>query len=110
MDFFDAKTGVVVGGNYLKDKDNSNNILYTRNGGRTWKKADQPVLGYRSGVAYVTKNFCVATGTSGTDISVDGGKTWKNISNLSFNAVKSADKAIILVGNNGQVYKLSVIP
>lgn len=110
LDFFDAKNGIVVGGNYLKDKDNSNNVLYTKNGGKTWKKSKQPVSGYRSGVTYVTKDFCVATGTSGTDISNDGGRTWQNISTLSFNAVKSADKVIFLVGGKGQVYQLKLNP
>jgi len=106
IDFFDDKNGIVVGGNYLKDKDNANNVLYTKNGGKTWKKVTKPVAGYRSGVTYVTKDFCVATGTSGTDVSEDGGRTWKNISALSFNAVKSTDKTIILVGGKGNIYKL----
>jgi len=106
IDFFDNKNGIVVGGNYLKDKDNANNVLYTKNGGKTWKKPQTPVSGFRSAVTYITKDFCVATGTSGTDISEDGGRTWQNISTLSFNAVKSADKAIILVGGRGNIYKL----
>lgn len=110
LDFFDEKNGIVVGGNYLKDKDNTNNVLYTRNGGKTWKKSKQPVAGYRSGVTYVTKDFCVATGTSGTDISKDGGKNWQNISLLSFNAVKAFDQTIILVGGKGNIYKLNIKP
>lgn len=110
LDFFDDKNGIVVGGNYLKDKDNTNNVLYTKNGGKTWKKSEQPVAGYRSGVTYVTKDFCVATGTSGTDVSTDGGRIWKNISLLSFNAVKAADQTIILAGGKGQVYQLKLMP
>jgi photosystem II stability/assembly factor-like uncharacterized protein len=110
LDFVDGKNGIVTGGNYLKDKDNSNNVLYTKNGGRTWKKSKQPVAGYRSGVTYVTKDFCVATGTSGTDVSTDGGKHWQNISSLSFNAVKSADQTIILAGGKGQIYQLKLVP
>ena len=45
--------------------------------------ADSPVLGYRSDVMYIDLNTLVATGTSGTDISTDGGKNWKNISTKS---------------------------
>lgn len=110
LDFFDEKNGIVVGGNYLKDKDNTNNVLYTKNGGKTWKKSKQPVAGYRSGVTYVTKDFCVATGTSGTDISTDGGKNWQNISPLSFNAVKAFDQTIILAGGEGLIYQLKLMP
>ena len=108
IDFFDAKTGIAVGGNYLKDKDNSNNVLYTKNGGKSWVKSKVPVLGYRSGVTYIDKNICVATGTSGTDISMDGGKTWKNISNLSFNAVKAIGRSVILAGGKGNIYQLDI--
>jgi photosystem II stability/assembly factor-like uncharacterized protein len=108
MDFFDDQHGVVVGGDYLKDKESSNNMLYTTNGGKTWLKPSQSVAGYRSGVTYVTKDFLVATGTSGTDVSRDGGKHWVNISKLSFNAVKSADGLIILAGGKGQVYELKL--
>ncbi|WAC39520.1 WD40/YVTN/BNR-like repeat-containing protein [Pedobacter sp. SL55] len=110
IDFFDTKKGVAVGGNYLKDKDNSNNVLYTTNGGKSWRKPSVPVSGYRSGVAYITKNICLATGTSGTDISTDGGKTWRNISALSFNAVKALGNGAILVGGKGQVYKANILP
>lgn len=108
IDFFDAKNGIAVGGNYLKDKDNSNSVLYTKNGGKSWIKSKVPVSGYRSGVTYIDKNICLATGTSGTDISRDGGKTWQNISDLSFNAIKAVDKSVILVGGKGNIYKLNI--
>lgn len=108
MDFFDRKNGIVVGGNYLKDKDYTNNVLYTKNAGKTWKKSTKPVSGYRSGVTYITKNVCVATGTSGTDISQDGGKTWQNVSENSFNAVKALSNTAILVGGKGQIYQLII--
>jgi photosystem II stability/assembly factor-like uncharacterized protein len=110
IDFFDRKNGIVVGGNYLKDNESTNNVLYTTNGGKRWKKPRKPVNGYRSAVTYVTKYFCVATGTSGTDISNDGGKRWTNISSLSFNAVKAADNLIILAGGKGDIYKLTLLP
>jgi len=109
IDFFSESNGVAVGGNYLNDKDNQNNVLLSSNGGKKWKKPDQPVSGYRSGVTFVTKDILVATGTSGTDISTDGGKRWRNISNLSFNAVKAADGLVILVGGKGHIYSLDTV-
>ncbi|RWU08684.1 oxidoreductase [Pedobacter chitinilyticus] len=109
IDFFDEKNGVAVGGNYLNDKDNQNNVLLTSNGGKKWKKPIQPVSGYRSGVTFVTKDFLIATGTSGTDISRDGGKRWQNISGLSCNAVKASDGLVILVDGKGQIYRLDTV-
>lgn len=112
IDFYNAKIGVAVGGNYVKDKDNSNNILLTDDGGKTWKKPETPVFGYRSGVTYITKNTLIATGTSGTDISLDGGANWKHISDLSFNVVQKSKKGsvVVLAGNNGLIYQLEANP
>jgi photosystem II stability/assembly factor-like uncharacterized protein len=108
--FLDHQNGAVVGGNYLKDKENSNNVLLTSNAGRTWKKPIKPVDGFRSGVIYLTKQLLIATGTSGTDISTDGGLRWNNISKLSFNVIQKSKsgKLILLAGNKGQIYKLAI--
>ena len=108
IDFYDAKHGVVVGGNYLKDKENDNNILLTADGGKTWQKPKMPISGYRSGVAYLNAKTLVATGTSGTDISYDGGNTWKKISDQSFNAIQPVKKgkSFILAGEKGRIYQL----
>lgn len=108
MAFSDKKKGVVVGGNYLKDKDNSNNVLLSTDGGKTWKKPVRPVNGYRSGVAYLTPKVLVATGSSGTDISQDGGLNWHNISDRGFNVVQKAKKGklVLLAGNKGNIYQL----
>jgi len=108
IDFLNERVGVVVGGNYEEDQDNSNNIYLTKNAGLSWDKPDKPVSGYRSCVKYINANTLIATGTSGTDISVDAGVTWKNISKESFNVIaKSANAAFIyLAGSNGNIVQL----
>lgn len=110
IDFLNEKIGVTVGGNYLKDKESSNNVLLTSDGGKTWQKPATPVLGFRSGVTYINAKTLVATGTSGTDISTDGGQNWKHISDKSFNAVQKAKngKQIILAGERGNIYQLMI--
>ncbi|MFW0717688.1 WD40/YVTN/BNR-like repeat-containing protein [Pedobacter sp. N23S346] len=110
IDFYDAKNGVVVGGNYVKDKANDNNVLLTSDGGKTWTKPVTPVAGFRSGVAYLNKNMVIATGTSGTDVSTDGGRNWKHLDDRSFNAVQKGSKGnrIILAGGNGNVFELVI--
>lgn len=111
IDFLNEKEGVVVGGNYLKDKESINNALLTSNGGKTWTRPQHSVSGYRSAVAYITSKICVTTGSSGTDVSNDSGKNWMNISDLNFNAVQKAKNGnlVLLTGNKGQIYKL-IIP
>jgi photosystem II stability/assembly factor-like uncharacterized protein len=108
MAFYNKSRGVVVGGNYLKDKENSNNILLSADGGKTWKKPTMPVSGFRSGVAYITAKVLIATGTSGTDLSQDGGLIWHHISDLSFNVVQKSKKGklVLLAGNKGNIYKV----
>ena len=109
MDFLNEKLGIVVGGDYLKDKESFNNVQLTKNGGKSWFKPDVSVYGYRSGVAYVNNRLCYATGTSGTDYSTDGGLNWHRLSELKFNAIKKAKKGslVLLAGNKGQIYQLS---
>lgn len=108
--FFNEKVGVTVGGDYTKDKENENNVLLTYDAGQTWTKPSLPVAGFRSGVIYVNEKMLIATGTSGTDVSNDGGKVWHHISDLSFNVIKKAKQgnAILLAGNKGQIYQLSI--
>jgi photosystem II stability/assembly factor-like uncharacterized protein len=110
IDFWDLQKGIVVGGNYMDDKNNQNNILLTQDAGVNWSKPNSPVTGFRSDVLYITESIVIATGTSGTDISYDAGNNWKNISTLSFNTISlSADnKHIYLTGSKGNVYKLEL--
>ncbi|SEB22004.1 WD40/YVTN/BNR-like repeat-containing protein [Pedobacter hartonius] len=110
IDFYDANQGIVVGGDYQKDKENSNNILLTRDGGKSWDKPGRPVFGYRSGVIWYDARNCFATGTSGTDVSKDGGQRWYHISDESFNAIKRAKKGslVLLAGNKGMIYSLKM--
>ncbi len=108
--FYSKKIGVAVGGDYLKPAKMENNVLLTKNGGKTWIKPTTQVGGYRSGVAYITRDFLVATGTNGTDISVDGGMNWKKISDKVGNAVQKAKNGdlVLITANGGKIYKLVV--
>ena len=111
VDFFNGKKGIVVGGNYVKDKENTNNVLLSSDGGKTWQKPVTPVLGFRSAVTYLNAKTVIATGTSGTDISTDGGLNWKHISDKSFNAVQKAKKGkqVVLAGEKGAIYQLETV-
>ncbi|MGI8494689.1 MAG: WD40/YVTN/BNR-like repeat-containing protein [Pyrinomonadaceae bacterium] len=99
----DGKRGVIVGGNYEKPNDITNNLAFTNDGGKTWTLG-KGLNGYRSGVDYVDKKTIIAVGASGSDLSADGGKTWKNLDKENYNAVRAKGKnAIWAVGANGLV-------
>lgn len=105
IDFLNTKVGIAVGGDYMDDKNNSNAVLLTYDGGASWQKPETVVSGFRSAVKYITANSLVATGTSGTDISNDGGKNWTNISTDSYNSITTnkAGKKVYLTGSKGNV-------
>lgn len=91
---------VVVGGNFAQPADTSNNCFLSFNGGKTWTKPASNPLGYRSCVEHIDKNRLVACGFTGTDISTDGGRTWKLLTNEGFHVVQKAKKgnAIFFAG------------
>jgi photosystem II stability/assembly factor-like uncharacterized protein len=87
--FRDAANGIAVGGDYKQDTASKGNCMLTGNGGLNWQAPVTPPGGYRSGVAYVSQKILLATGTSGTDISGDGGKNWKKVGD-GYNVVARA--------------------
>jgi photosystem II stability/assembly factor-like uncharacterized protein len=101
----DAKNGVIVGGNYEKPEANANTLAFTSDGGNTWT-AGTGLSGYRSGVAFADRQTLVAVGTNGSDISSDGGRTWKILDKENYNAVQAkGQRSIWAVGPKGLIAK-----
>jgi photosystem II stability/assembly factor-like uncharacterized protein len=86
--FRDAKHGVIVGGDYTKEKDAVNNLAVTKDGGATWTLV-RGLSGFRSVVAYVPgmKTALLAVGPSGADYSVDDGRTWIQLTGPGFDTL-----------------------
>jgi photosystem II stability/assembly factor-like uncharacterized protein len=93
--FLDARNGVAVGGDYMKPDESAGTIATTDDGGKMWIAGTLP--GYRSAVS--CSNVCVVTGTSGSDLSLDGGKSWRPVSGGGFNAIGGG----FAVGANGRI-------
>ena len=104
--FADSRNGISVGGNYSKPTEGADTLALTVDGGKTWSPATG-LSGFRSAVVYVKKRkLWVATGTTGTDVSRDGGKSWKNIG-AGFNALSfTSHGAGWAVGANGAIASL----
>ncbi|MBA4406336.1 hypothetical protein C0389_03585 [bacterium] len=108
--FKDDMYGVAVGGDYKNDKANIANCAITDDGGLSWQLIDsnQPA-GFRSCVAWndIFK-FYLTTGTSGSDYSLDDGKTWTSINSLSYNSVgfSKKDGSCYFVGDKGAIARV----
>lgn len=104
--FKDARTGVVIGGDYTNDTLSTDNCFLTYSSGKAWRPPIKSPAGYRSCVEYISQTTLLATGITGTDISQDGGLTWKKIKNSTgFNVVRKAKRGtkVFFAGNNGAV-------
>lgn len=92
--FCGARQGALVGGNYQMPRQARRNAAYTRDGGRTWLAAQTgPPDGYMSAVACAQRGArrnLVAVGPLGTDVSQDGGRTWRRLSAQGFNVLAFA--------------------
>jgi photosystem II stability/assembly factor-like uncharacterized protein len=99
-------TAVIVGGNYEKPNEAKDNLAFSTDGGQAWTLGTG-LSGYRSGVSFIDKKTIIAVGTNGTDITRDGGKTWKVFGKQDLNAVQSKGKrATWAVGPKGMVVKM----
>lgn len=102
--FSDALHGVAVGGDYKKPTESAGNLAITNDGGKTWIAPSGPAPGgYRSAVT--CDSVCIATGTSGSNLSTDGGKSWRSFDG-GFNAINNG----FAVGTNGRIAILSPPP
>ncbi len=108
MAFKDKYNGVAVGGNWENVECDSSKI-YTNDGGKTWHLS-KGIQHYRSCVTYVKDDVYISTGTSGTDISYDGGKSWQFLDSVSLNAVHFFPNLLsgIGVGSKGKIVRLKL--
>ena len=105
--FRTPRQGLAVGGDFLVPDNGVDMSARSRNG-RTWHNGGD-VSGYRSGVAWLprTRAGAVAVGPTGTDVTFDAGRTWRNFSDLDFDAVQcTRSGACWASGPNGAVARL----
>jgi photosystem II stability/assembly factor-like uncharacterized protein len=86
--FINPLFGIAVGGDYSKPEDGAHNIAITTDGGKKWTAPETGPNGFRSAIKYLPDlKMWIATGTSGSDVSVDKGKTWKQFDKGNYNAM-----------------------
>ncbi len=106
--FIDGEHGVVVGGDYKEPGRAEAVVALTSDGGRTWRQPKGPEPGgYRSAVAFLPGTqgrILIAVGPTGSDLSADGGETWRPLGTTGFHAVGFASaSAGWAVGEDGSV-------
>ena len=107
--FADRIHGVAAGGDYSKPGDAQGNVAITSDGGLTWlDPSGAHPHGYRSAVVYLAQpKLWIAVGTSGSDMSSDGGQSWKLFDTGAYNAIGAAGTdAAWAVGPGGRVSRL----
>jgi photosystem II stability/assembly factor-like uncharacterized protein len=100
-------TWIVTGGDFSADTLRAGNCVISHDQGKTWKTPATPPAGYRSCVEFISATSLIASGTSGVDVSADGGMTWKKISPAGYHVCRKAKKgtAVFLAGK-GRIARL----
>jgi len=113
IDFFDENTGIIIGGDYSKPKENSKNKAITFDGGETWTLvADKQNPNYKSCVQYVPDTNgkeIFAVGKTGISYSNNGGLNWKEVNKESYYTIQFVDRNTAWLSGNNKIGKL-IIP
>jgi photosystem II stability/assembly factor-like uncharacterized protein len=98
--FWDARHGVGVGGDFKHEREASDNVMLTGDGGRTWQKATSTdPAGLKEAVIRLPDTALLAVGPSGTGISRDSGRSWRQADALALHAASCAKDQCWAVGN-----------
>ena len=95
--------GIISGGDYLHPEQLGPNVAITHDGGRHWTAVSKP-FPYRSSAYYLRSKYVVA-GPSGSEISTDGGNTWRELGGSDWNVIRVGATAceVTIAGMHGKV-------
>ncbi|GJC96356.1 Oxidoreductase [Colletotrichum higginsianum IMI 349063] len=107
--FRDAVHGIATGGDFNAANDSAHTAAWSEDGGETWTASEVFPGGYRSGAAWAPGlcGVAVAVGPSGSDITLDSGRTWRTFDTGSFDSVECLPGRVCWAsGSRGRVAKL----
>lgn len=108
--FYDDKNGVIWGGDWEQQDQNTLNKAKTTDGGKTWElMSDGYAPGYQSCVQYVPNSNAqrmISVGSPGISYSADGGDTWQSLSNEGYYTIRIADENTAWLAGNGRVARM----
>ncbi|SER98668.1 WD40/YVTN/BNR-like repeat-containing protein [Streptomyces qinglanensis] len=107
--FRDPRHGLAVGGDYRPGARSPRASAVTGSSGTNWQESTRPVPGYRSGVVWLphSRRTALAVGPTGSDLTLDGGRTWRTFGSGSYDTVDCApDFGCWAAGEQGRVARL----
>jgi photosystem II stability/assembly factor-like uncharacterized protein len=112
--FRDAEHGIAAGGDYQKPESTAGTLCWSDDGGATWTPAwVPPPSGHRAAVRFVPGRAVptwISVGRAGSDLSIDGGRTWRQFSEVGFYTLGvGADGSVWAAGSDGRVARLEWI-
>jgi photosystem II stability/assembly factor-like uncharacterized protein len=108
IDFFNARLGFAVGGNYQADSLTAQSVARTIDGGLSWHAVKDTAINgkYRSCIQYVSAQKLITISRTGCSLSIDGGVSWKPFKAKYYSISVAKDKSIWLSGSEGRVARL----
>jgi hypothetical protein len=96
--------GIMVGGDYTNPPkaDSTAGVQLSRS---VFVPAEKNPAGFQSCVEHVSGSTFLSTGTPGSNITADAGKTWTKIDDASYNVCRKAKKGklVLLAGDHGKI-------
>ena len=100
LHFWDARHGMGVGGDFKREREASDNVMFTSDAGRSWQKAPRAdPAGLKEAALRLSDTALLAVGPSGTGISRDSGRSWRQADALALHAASCAKDQCWAVGN-----------
>jgi photosystem II stability/assembly factor-like uncharacterized protein len=114
VSFLNDKTGVIVGGTYDKMELSQNTAAFSSDGGETWTASETMPSGFRSCAVWLKENMTdivFAIGPTGSDYSVDFGKTWIYSGENGYHTMMavSGKSTGFAAGSKGRIAKFTFI-
>ncbi|MEV6104776.1 oxidoreductase [Streptomyces sp. NPDC051940] len=107
--FRDRAHGIAVGGDFQPGAPSPDAASRSTDGGADWTSAAQPPPAYRSGATWLpySTSVAIAVGPTGTDVTLDAGRTWRPFDTGSYDTVDCAfDLGCWASGEQGRVARL----
>jgi photosystem II stability/assembly factor-like uncharacterized protein len=100
----------IAGGDYKNKEESQSSFYFTDDEGITWHKPETGPAGYRSSLWLGENNLMFTTGTGGSNISEDAGRSWKTLTGDGFNIVAGCKACgfVIFAGSKGKTGLLKI--